>query len=148
MLPRNDSLCDEIFQQTWIKAIDNLKDYRHSDKFAAWLVRISHNLAMDYFRKSSKENIEDMSLDSGRDYLSSYETPSRQLSIKEMRESLDFCISKLPSDQREVFLLRADDIAFREISEIQECSINTAITRMQYALKSLRLCLKNRRGEK
>jgi RNA polymerase sigma-70 factor (ECF subfamily) len=148
MLPGKDSLCDDIFQQAWIKAIDNFNSYKDNEYFLAWIMRISHNLAMDYFRKYSKEYLEDMSSADRWEALSSSHTPSRELILKEMRESLDKCVSKLSPEQREVFLLRADGISFKDITKIQHSSINTALARMQYALKNLRNCLKNRTGDK
>ncbi len=148
MLPGNDSLCDDVFQQTWIKAIANFRSYRESERFLAWIMRISHNLAMDHFRKRSKESVEDISSAEQWTALASHQTPSRELHLKEMRESLDGCVGRLPAEQREVFLLRADEVAFKDIASIQKCSINTALARMQYALRSLRNCLKDRRGGK
>lgn len=148
LLPGKNSLCDDIFQQTWLKAIANFKYYKENEKFLSWIMRISHNLAMDYFRKYAREKLEDISSIDSWTELSGGESPSRELSIKELRQNLDRCVEKLPIEQREVFLLRADDIPFKEIAGIQKCSINTALARMQYALKSLRNCLKNRRVEK
>lgn len=148
LLPGKNSLCDDIFQQAWLKAIANFKYYKENEKFLSWIMRISHNLAMDYFRKYAREKLEDISSIDSWTELSGGESPSRELSIKELRQNLDRCVEKLPIEQREVFLLRADDIPFKEIAEIQKCSINTALARMQYALKSLRNCLKNRRVEK
>ncbi|HOK05163.1 MAG TPA: sigma-70 family RNA polymerase sigma factor, partial [Victivallales bacterium] len=121
---------------------------KENERFLAWIMRISHNLAMDYFRKYSRENLEDISSIDHWDQLSTNKNPSKELSIKEIGENLNQCIEKLPTEQKEVFLFRYDELPFKEIARLQKCSINTALARMQYALKSLRNCLKNRRAEK
>jgi RNA polymerase sigma-70 factor (ECF subfamily) len=141
LLSGRDSPCDDIFQQTWIKAIANFANYKESERFLAWIMRISHNLAMDYFRKYSKEDLDDFSSDKS-EMFSTFDSPWRQLHRKELVGAIDECAAKLPLEQREVFLFRADDIAFKDIAEIQNCSINTVLARMHYAIKSLRNCLR------
>ena len=137
VVPGQHALIDDIFQQTWIKVIHQLPKYRSENKFLAWIMRIAHNLAIDYFRKSKheilQEDTEEKMLFSSKD-----DEPWRQLDSEELGELLEKCINKLPPEQREVFLLRQDELSFKEITEIQNCSINTVLGRMHYATQNLR----------
>ncbi|MDD3886871.1 MAG: sigma-70 family RNA polymerase sigma factor [Victivallaceae bacterium] len=141
----NCSEADELFEETWLKVIDRLSCYRDHGKFSAWLFRLARNLFIDRLRRNAKfngamrlddENVPDLA---GAD---SYE-PDRTLANDELRAVIDRAVAQLPADQREVFLLRQQDISFRDIAAMQKCSINTALGRMQYALKNLRKTLEN-----
>ncbi|MBN1864175.1 MAG: sigma-70 family RNA polymerase sigma factor [Victivallales bacterium] len=140
LIPGQSAVVDDIFQQTWIKAIRNLEEYRDSQKFLAWLMRISHNLAIDYFRRSRRRSME-IELDDERMLYSEKNQPWESLDNKELAGALEKCILKLNETQREVFLLRQEEMSFKEIAHIQNTSINTALGRMQYALRNLRNCM-------
>ena len=142
LLPGQHAVADDVFQQTWIKVIRRLPDYKDSQKFLAWVMRISHNLTIDYFRKNKREFLCEDSL---QDVIFSSDNlqPWKELDREELAEALDACIAKLNPEQREVFLLRQQEIGFKEIGEIQGSSINTALGRMQYALRNLRNCMQN-----
>jgi len=137
LLPGQHALVEDIFQQTWIRVINQLHGYRHNQKFLAWVIRISHNLAIDHFRRTKREETNDFGGD--RNILFSEEKyePWRKIDGEELSAALEKCIQKLPEQQREVFLLRQEDVGFREIAEIQACSINTVLGRMQYAIRNL-----------
>jgi len=151
MLPGQHTVIDDIFQKTWIKVIKNLEKYKDNQKFSAWLFRISHNEAMDYFRKKKREvNIEDFDecvFHSGLRKVNS-DQPWKELDRRILKKLLENCLSELSSEQKEVFLLRQEEFSFKEIAEIQDVSINTALSRMQYALKALRICIKGHTSEK
>ena len=140
LLPGQHSVADDIFQQTWIKVIRRLPDYKDSQKFLAWVMRISHNLTIDYFRKNKREVVCD---DAENEYLFSSDSnqPWMKLDREELAEALGGCVEKLHPEQREVFLLRQEGLGFKEIGKIQGSSINTALGRMQYALRNLRNCM-------
>ncbi len=137
LLPGQHALVEDIFQQTWIKVINQLHGYRHNQKFLAWVIRISHNLAIDHFRKTKREGQNDFGDDKNPLLSDEKYEPWKNIDRAELSEALEDCMRKLPADQREVFLLRQDDISFKEIAEIQKCSINTALGRMQYALRNM-----------
>jgi RNA polymerase sigma-70 factor (ECF subfamily) len=128
---------DEIFEETWIKVITNLSKYQDKGKFSAWLFTIARNIYISKLRaikieivSSSNEeplNIIDVNLN-----------PQEEIINSETLEEITLAIEKLPLEQREVFLLRQQDLSFKEIALIQQCSINTVLARMQYALKFLR----------
>jgi len=140
LLPGQHSLADDIFQNTWVKVIRQLPKYRHSERFLAWITRIAHNLAIDHFRKSKKEVLSD-NTEKTKLFAAVGSEPWRGLDNRELAKALENCVGKLQSEQCEVFVLRQNKMSFKEIAEIQQCSINTALGRMQYAVKNLRNCM-------
>lgn len=131
---------DDVFQKTWLKAIDNLAKYRNEEKFSAWLMRISHNLAIDHFRVTTRRaelSTEDEPI---TDFLPAPDSasPWYQLDREELGTAISEAVQTLPEAFREVFLLRQQDVAFKDIAQIQSCSLNTCLARMQYAMKHLR----------
>lgn len=145
MLNADRSKADDLFQQTWIKAIDQLPRYEHRQQFGAWLLRIAHNLAIDSFRKNGRlARYEAGSQDepeNGFDAVDNHDDPWRKMHREELERAIDQAVGKLSPELREVFLLRRENVAFKEIARIQGSSINTALARMQYALKNLRKSL-------
>ena len=142
MLPGQHALVDDLFQQTWVKAINSLRGYRCKNRFQAWLLRIAHNLAIDYFRKSSRQP-ESLIIDKedGIDLPDIGSLPWRELDRSELSHAIGEAVKQLNPQLREVFLLRRDGESFKEIAKIQKCSVNTALGRMQYALKNLQKLL-------
>lgn len=141
-LPDSD-LTNDIFQETFIKVINTLKSGRYNEegKFLPWVIRIAHNLVMDHYRKEKRLNIQ---YDSDELPLFSFLKDDSQtiegLMIKEqIEEDLRVLITELPDDQRQVVMMRMyQDLSFKEIAEITDVSINTALGRMRYALLNLR----------
>ena len=145
LLDNNRPSADDLFQQTWIKVVDQLPHYEHRQQFSAWLLRIAHNLTIDYFRKCGRQSqYEAGSLDDSEtavDPPDKDNEPWRGMHREELEKAVSDAVGKLSPELREVFLLRRENISFREIAVIQKCSINTALARMQYALKNLRKSL-------
>ncbi|GGZ69022.1 RNA polymerase sigma factor [Algibacter mikhailovii] len=136
-------VAEDIFQDTFIKVIRTLKRgaYNEEGKFLPWVMRISHNLVIDYFRKNNRmpkfDNTGDFSIFS---VLSDTSLNAEKSLIKEQVESdVRRLVDELPEDQREVLLMRIyNDMSFKEISDRTGVSINTALGRMRYALINLR----------
>ena len=134
---------EDIFQDTFIKVIRTLKRgaYNEEGKFLPWVMRISHNLVIDYFRKNSRmpkfDNSGEFSIFS---VLSDSSLNAEKKIIKEQVENdVKRLVEELPEDQKEVLLMRIyDDMSFKEISDKTGVSINTALGRMRYALINLR----------
>lgn len=145
LLDNNRASADDLFQQTWIKVVDQLGQYEHRQQFSAWLLRIAHNLTIDYFRKCGRQSqYEGGSLDDSESAIDPPDQdnePWRGMHREELEKAVSDAVGKLSPELREVFLLRRENISFREIAVIQKCSINTALARMQYALKNLRKSL-------
>ena len=134
---------EDIFQDTFIKVIKTLKkgNYSEEGKFLPWVMRIAHNLIIDYFRKNKRmpkfEGSDDFNIFSviGDDKLNA----EKQMIKDQIDSDLGILIDELPDDQREVLIMRIyKDMSFKEISESTGVSINTALGRMRYALINLR----------
>lgn len=140
---KDQYLAEDIFQETFIKVIDSLNSgtYKEEGKFLPWVLRISHNLCIDYFRKVKRKPV---IVDAeGNDVLESIGFVDENVEDIMMKEqssqSLKSLIKLLPDDQREVLVLRYyAELSFKEISEMTDVSINTALGRMRYALINLR----------
>jgi|SRR5690606_6585302 len=136
-------LAEDIFQDTFIKVIKTLKrgNYNEEGKFLPWVLRISHNLVIDHFRKNSRmpkfNNTDDFNIFSvlGDKSLNA----EKSLVKDQVEEDVRKIIEKLPEDQKQVILMRMySDMSFKEISEKTGVSINTALGRMRYALINMR----------
>ena len=135
----NHALADDLFQQTWLRVIRKLEKYESKQKFFAWLTMIAHNLAIDHFRK--EKTASELPLDDENIAVSepvSHTEPWMKLHNRELEKALRKATETLTAEQKEVFLLRQQGISYKEIAEVQNCSINTVLGRMQYALKNLR----------
>ncbi|KAF2508456.1 RNA polymerase sigma factor [Flavobacterium sp. P21] len=136
-------ISNDIFQDTFIKVIKTLKSnsYNEEGKFLPWVMRISHNLIVDHFRKTKKmpmyRETEEFSIFSvmSDDSL----TIEGKMILDQVEIDLKRLIEELPDDQKEVLVMRMyQDMSFKEISELTDVSINTALGRMRYALMNLR----------
>ena len=139
----NKDNAEDLFQETFIKVIKTLKRgvYNEEGKFLPWIMRIAHNLVIDFFRKNKRFP----SFDKNDKYdifqLIKDENPSieRHLIDKQILNDLKKIIIKLPQDQKEVLDMRLyKEMSFKEISENTGVSINTALGRMRYAIINLR----------
>jgi len=136
-------ITEDIFQDTFIKVIRTLKRgaYNEEGKFLPWVMRISHNLVIDHFRKNSRmpkfDNAGEFSIFS---VLSDNTLNAERKIIKDQVENdVRRLVEELPDDQKEVLLMRIyEDLSFKEISDKTGVSINTALGRMRYALINLR----------
>lgn len=140
LITDNASEVDEVFEETWLRVLKKLPGYRDEDRFSAWLFRISRNIFIDRLRKKRNAFVAS-ELDAGEALAQPGPAalePDQELELSEVGSIIAEAIGKLPIEQREVFLLRQQDFAFKEIAKIQGCSINTVLGRMQYAMKHLR----------
>lgn len=136
-------ICDDVFQDTFIKVIKTLKtkSYNEEGKFLPWVMRIAHNLVIDYFRKSKKMP---MQRDTDEYSIFSYLSDSsldveKQIITDQIEEDLTKLLDELPDDQKEVIIMRIyQDLSFKEIADSTGVSINTALGRMRYAIMNLR----------
>ena len=141
---KDQHLAEDIFQDTFIKVINSLRKgkYKDNGRFISWVLRIAHNLIIDHYRK--EKQLQTISNDS-------YETDlfnSKKFSEKTIEDSLinnqisrDIrkLVRELPQDQKEVVVLRHYcELSFKEIADLTDVSINTALGRMRYALINLR----------
>ena len=131
------------FQETFIKVIKTLKNgvYKEEGKFLPWVMRISHNLIIDYFRKSNRMPKFEASDDYDVFQFITDNSPNAENNLikDQVMNDLQNLITELPKDQKEVLNMRLyRDMSFKEIAEITGVSINTALGRMRYAIINLR----------
>jgi RNA polymerase sigma factor (sigma-70 family) len=144
LIVKKQDLAEDIFQETFIKVIRSLKKgkYTENGKFVSWVLRISHNLIIDHFRKEKlKGTVSNDSLDI--DIFNSQkfaeDTIEDQMINTQILSEVKDLIQELPEDQQQVIIMRHYlDLSFKEIAEQTEVSINTALGRMRYALINLR----------
>ena len=137
-------IANDLFQETFIKAITTIKRGRYTEKgkFSSWILRISHNLPIDYFRKEKNENTisnEEYGLDLLNN-IKLYDTDMQEHSDKEETlTNLVGLIELLPDCQKEVLKMRIfEDISFKDIADKTQVSINTALGRMRYAVMNMK----------
>ena len=141
---RDQDVANDIFQETFVKVIVKLKQrkYTNSGKFSAWLVRIAHNVIMDWYREQRLERVveptEDNDLSNISDELLDMNVEN-QFVNEQVLADVKKMMNMLPPSQREVVFMRFyQEMSFKEIAEATNVSINTALGRMRYAILNLR----------
>jgi RNA polymerase sigma-70 factor (ECF subfamily) len=142
---RNKEVAEDLFQDTFMRVVATLKDgkYAEQQKFSAWLMRITHNILVDYFRHLNNEkNIsnDENEIDLFNDIKLADENNVEMQIIKTQNlNGVERIIKMLPENQQEIINLRYyQDMSFKEIAIMLNCSINTALGRTRYALINLR----------
>ena len=142
---RDQDVANDIFQETFVKVIVKLKQgkYTNSGKFSAWLVRIAHNVIMDWYREQKSEKIVEPTEDNDLSNLGGNELLDLNVENHFVNEQVLADVKKmmnmLPPSQREVVFMRFyQEMSFKEIAEATNVSINTALGRMRYAILNLR----------
>ncbi len=141
---KDSDLADDIFQETFVKAIMTIKQGRYNDlgKFSAWICRIARNLVIDSFRQDKTEasvSTDDANYDILNRRELSEGTVEDTLIDLQIEDDVRRLIEELPDVQREVLKMRYyKDLSFKEIAELTGVSINTALGRMRYAILNLR----------
>jgi RNA polymerase sigma-70 factor (ECF subfamily) len=141
---KDKQLADDVFQDTFVKVIQTVKSkaYKDDGRFVQFAMRIAHNLVIDHFRKENRiPTVES----SSEDYNYIDNVPITDASVEQgmivdqVHSDLHRMIAFLPDEQREVLRMRIfDDMSFKDIADITNVSINTALGRMRYALINLR----------
>ncbi|MDR2682982.1 MAG: sigma-70 family RNA polymerase sigma factor [Dysgonamonadaceae bacterium] len=141
---RNREMTEDIFQETFMKAIVTIKQGRYTDngKFRAWISRIAHNLIIDNYRQEKNEQTisnDECEVDLLNNFKLSDGTIEDRMVKEQILSDVKKLIAFLPDNQREVLVLRYyQDLSFKEISDITGVSINTALGRMRYAILNMR----------
>jgi len=139
----NSTEADEVFEETWLRVIEKLPKYRDEGRFSAWLFRMARNLFIDRVRRRTPER-NSISIDDEEQVpvaAPAAHSPEKIADASDLSAVIDAALAQLAPELREVFLLRQQEVPFKEIAQIQQCTINTALSRMQYALRSLRKSL-------
>ncbi|SEK30720.1 RNA polymerase sigma factor [Parapedobacter koreensis] len=143
LLVKDEYLAEDIFQDTFIKVINTLRSGRYNEegKFLPWVMRIAHNLVIDYYRKERRTPV--VVTSEGFDIFDVLHFADESAETRMIREQtykdLRKMIQLLPDDQKEVLIMRHyGEMSFKEIADVTQVSINTALGRMRYALNNLR----------
>lgn len=146
LIVKDRYIAEDLMQEAYIKAIDVIKSGRYNEegKFLPWILRISHNMAIDHFRKEKRYPT--IVLEDGSKVFNSFDFAEDSVEEQQMKadqvENIREMIKKLPDEQREVLVMRHyEDLSFQEIADQTGVSINTALGRMRYALINLRKML-------
>ena len=140
---KNKELAEDIFQDTFIKVINTIRsgNYQEEGKFFQWIMRIANNLKIDYYRRLQRMP----TVDGGEEFDiftiigSKDESVEEKLIREQTYDDLNHYVEYLPDEQKEVLKMRIyNDYSFKEIAEMTNVSINTALGRMRYALINLR----------
>ena len=142
---KNQEQAEDLFQDVFIKMVVRLKNgqYEENGKFSSWMMRIVHNHLIDHYRTASTEKI----ISNDESEIDLFNNPSIAVNENREQEMIDQqtlqevkdLIALLPDNQREVLLMRVyDELSFKEIALKTNCSINTALGRMRYAVLNLR----------
>jgi RNA polymerase sigma factor (sigma-70 family) len=150
LMVKDKYLAEDIFQELFIKIIETIKagKYKDENKFLYWAMRIGHNLCIDHFRKiNSKPSIRSQD---GTDILGQIEfldsNAEENMIRSQTRDRVMKLVCRLPEEQREIIILRHfADMKFQEISKVLDCSINTSLGRMRYAILNLRKMVEEER---
>lgn len=145
MITKNKELADDLFQDTFIKVIKTMRagSYNEEGKFLQWVMRIAHNLIIDHFRKSNRMPIIDNSKNENFNIFDTLiikeKSIEEQMITDQIHKDVRKLIEYLPDEQREVLYMRHfAEMSFKDIAEVTNVSINTALGRMRYALINLR----------
>ena len=148
MMVKDGDVADDIFQETFIKAVRVIDQGRYTDngKFLSWILRIAHNQVIDHFR-SLKQQKQVNESDAGYNVLGTLrfaeQTVEDEMVSAQINADVRRLVELLPDEQREVVMLRYySGLSFKEIAEQTNVSINTALGRMRYALINLRKLIK------
>lgn len=140
---RNEDVANDIFQDTFVKVIQTLKAGRYNEegKFIQWVMRIAHNLVIDYFRREKRmplvRETEDFNV---LDILNDGERNAEELTVyQQILKDAHNLVDHLPVEQKMVLRMRIyEGLSFKEIADKTDVSINTALGRMRYALINMR----------
>ena len=142
-LVKDKYLAEDMFQETFIRIIDTLRNKRYNEegKFLPWALRIAHNLCVDHFRKIKRTP--SILTGDNQDIFEVInvveETAEQKMMRRQSHDTMYAMLDKLPEEQREVIILRHfGDMSFKDIASLTNCSINTALGRMRYGLINLR----------
>ena len=150
MMVKDGDVADDIFQETFIKAVRVIDEGRYTDngRFLSWILRIAHNQVIDHFR-AQKQNRQLNEAEAGYDVLGTLRLAERtvedEIVCEQIASDVRRMVELLPDEQREVVMMRYySGLSFKEIAEQTGVSINTALGRMRYELINLRKMIKEK----
>ncbi|PZX54597.1 RNA polymerase sigma-70 factor (ECF subfamily) [Algoriphagus ratkowskyi] len=147
LIVKDQKVAEDLLQDVFMKVVKTLNSdkYNEEGKFQPWVMRIAHNLAIDYFRKAKRYPT--ILMEDGSNIFNSLKFAEENVEDRQVRdeniELVKRLIEELPEAQKQVLIMRHYlDMSFQEIADQTGVSINTALGRMRYALIHLRKKMK------
>lgn len=147
---RDQEMANDVFQETFVKVISSLqhRKYATTGKFGAWVMRIAHNVIMDWYRDNRTDKIVEPTTDNDLSNISSNELLDGSIETRfvndQVLSDVKTMMNLLPASQREVVYMRFfQEMSFKEIAETTGVSINTSLGRMRYAIMNMRRMAKS-----
>lgn len=140
---RDKTICNDIFQETFVKVIRSLKagSYSEQGKFMPWITRISHNLIMDHHRRNKNKHavvryLEEINFEPAQDDRS---TAENKIIFDQTQKNIKEILKKIPPEQKEIIIMKVyENKTHKEIAKLKNISINTSLGRYRYALINLK----------
>ncbi|HEV2389050.1 MAG TPA: sigma-70 family RNA polymerase sigma factor [Candidatus Acidoferrales bacterium] len=149
-LVRNPQTAEDLFQQTWVRVIERIRQYDPSRSFEAWLFSVARNLAIDHLRRRQPEALDEpMPSGATRGERLAADAPSSLdlLLARERDERLAEALAGLSAIYSEVLTLRfEEEMKLEEIAQVLEAPLSTVKTRLRRAIEALRRTLEARPG--
>lgn len=141
----------ELTQEVFIRVAHSGGGFRHGSRFSTWLYTIARNISIDAMRKARHRKHASLDQPNNENGTSLGEhipdngpSPDKASTRTQLRHDITHAISRLPEDQREVFLLREyHGLPFKEIANIVDAKEGTVKSRMRYAVETLKKALEN-----
>jgi RNA polymerase sigma-70 factor (ECF subfamily) len=145
---RDRTAADDVFQEVWDRVIRSAERYKPTAKFSTWLFHIAHNCLVDHYRQNGRRATHLQSIDDHADELiDSQPQPEQQASDAELAIALRRALQSLPTEQREAFVLHEEGLNLDELAEVTATGVETAKSRLRYAVTKLRGALKGLRRD-
>ena len=142
---KDEDLANDLFQDTFLKVITKLQNHQYTEtgKLQWWLIRVAHNVIIDYYRLQKKEKVADAPKGNDLGMLKGAavmdDNRETELTNNQTLKQMISLVNALPEVQREVVYMRFfRNLSFKEIAEETNVSINTSLGRMRYALINIR----------
>jgi RNA polymerase sigma-70 factor (ECF subfamily) len=136
----DETMAEDVFQQTWVRAAERIRRYDSSRPFLPWILAVGRNLALDHLRRYRPE-----SLDEGPEPPApaegpgAAEDPLARLAVRERRERLGAALEGLAARDREVLSLRfEEELSLKEIARLFGAPLPTVKARLYRAMARLR----------
>lgn len=143
LLSSDRSEVDDVFQNVWLRAIDKMPQFTEKGSFYGYLQQIARNIIIDRARKLKRRGIHIAIDDEDTVPIADMNAVEPYFEIFDVEDSelLHKAVANLCPEQRKIWELRMRDVSFKDIAEMENCSLNTALARMSYAKKNIKIFL-------
>ncbi|KKT76212.1 MAG: RNA polymerase sigma factor [Parcubacteria group bacterium GW2011_GWF2_44_7] len=123
---------EDLAQDVFIKAYNNIQSFDASRKFSAWIYRIAHNEFINAIKKKGREPVSYFDVDVLWPRLVSREKADHRANEQELRKMLDYCLNELDLKYREPLILYyLEELDYQEIADILHIPVSTVGVRLR-----------------